>query len=140
MRKSNHICANLALAGIVVASFASAASAQSWQRGQFKYERGPHSFGARCEYRIVAHGAAPLKFFGGNKNAQKAERRAIQDWEDDAGRLFGARYASWDRAAGKSVQCRIDGLRFNCQASAHPCRDGGGPERRGRDGREGHRR
>jgi hypothetical protein len=97
-------------------------SAQEWRRGDFDYFKEPHRFGPLCEYRIGAHGAAPIALFGGAREVHKAELRSIGDWEFEAGRLFGAQYAHWDRAAGKSVHCDLKGLEFVCTAVAHPCR------------------
>jgi hypothetical protein len=84
--------------------------------------REPHHFGQFCEYGIRARGSAPVALFGGAREVRKAEARSIRDWEFEASRLFGPRYASWEGAMGKELRCDVRGLEFVCIASAHPCR------------------
>jgi hypothetical protein len=98
------------------------ASAQDWRRGEYEYFKEPHRFGALCEYRIRARGSAPVALFGGAHQVRKAEARSIRDWEFEAQRLFGPRYAGWGLAMGKELRCEAKGLEFICMASAHPCR------------------
>ena len=98
------------------------ASAQDWRRGEYEYFKEAHRFGAHCEYRIRARGSASVALFGGAHQARKAEARSIRDWEFEASRLFGPRYASWGLAMGKELRCDVKGLEFVCSASAHPCR------------------
>ena len=107
-----------------LAGFAASASAQEWRRGNFEYFKEPHKFGPLCEYRIAAHGGAPVALFGGAREVRKAEERAIRDWEFEAGRLFGPRYGGWQRAMGKDLRCNVKGLEFECTAVANPCREG----------------
>ena len=102
---------------------ASGAQAQDWRRGEYQYFKEPHKFGPHCEYRIAAHGGAPVALFGGAREARKAEQRAIRDWEFEAGRLFGAKYSAWTRAMGKELRCSVKGLEFECLAAANPCRE-----------------
>ena len=112
----------LGLAALLTMAAGAGASAQEWRRGEYEYFKGPHRFGPLCEYRIGAKGSAPVKFFGGGHQAVKAERRSIEDWEFEARRLFGPRYASWELAMDKRVRCDARGLEFVCTAVAHPCR------------------
>jgi hypothetical protein len=97
-------------------------SAQDWRRGEYEYFKEPHRFGPLCEYRIRARGSAPVALFGGAHQVRKAEARSIRDWEFEASRLFGPRYAGWGLAMGKELRCEARGLEFICSASAHPCR------------------
>jgi hypothetical protein len=106
------------IAGVAVTS----ALAQEWRRGEYEYFKVPHRFGPLCEYRIRARGSAPVALFGGSHQKRKAEERSVRDWEFEASRLFGPRYAGWDLAMGKELSCDIKGLEFVCSASAHPCR------------------
>lgn len=106
----------------VMAIAATTASAQDWRRGDYEYFKEPHRFGPLCEYRIRAHGGAPLALFGGRREIRKAEARSIRDWEFEASRLFGERYGSWALAAGKELHCDVSGLEFVCTAAANPCR------------------
>jgi hypothetical protein len=99
------------------------ASPEDWRRGEYKYFKEPHKFGPLCEYRIAAHGGAPLTFFGDAKEVHKAEERAIRDWEFEAARLFTPRYGAWTRAMGKELRCNVKGLEFECIAAANPCRE-----------------
>ena len=108
----------LVLAGVMAVD----ANAQEWRRGEYEYFKEAHRFGPHCEYRIRARGSAHVNFFGGGHQARKAEARSIQDWEFDARRLFGPRYASWGLAMGKELRCNVKGTEFVCTASAHPCR------------------
>lgn len=108
----------LLIAGVAVTG----AFAQEWRRGEYEYFREPHRFGPLCEYRIRARGSAPVALFGGTHQKRKAEERSIRDWEFEASRLFGPRYAGWVLAMGKELSCDIRGLEFVCSASAHPCR------------------
>jgi hypothetical protein len=101
---------------------AASASAQEWRRGEYEYFKEAHRFGPLCEYRIRARGSAPVALFGGAHQARKAEARSIRDWEFEAGRLFGPRYAGWGLAMGKELRCDVKGLEFVCTATAHPCR------------------
>jgi len=101
---------------------ATGACAEDWRRGEFEYMREPHHFGPLCEYGIRARGSAPVALFGGAREVRKAEARSIRDWEFEASRLFGPRYASWEGALGKELRCDVRGLEFVCIASAHPCR------------------
>ena len=110
-----------ALATLMTA--ATGAWAQDWRRGEYQYFKEPHKFGPLCEYRIAAHGGAPIAFFGGAKEVRKAEARAIRDWEFEAARLFGPRYEAWQRAMGKELRCGVKGLEFECLAAANPCRE-----------------
>jgi hypothetical protein len=112
----------LAASVTIIAGAATVASAQDWRRGDYEYFKGPHAFGPLCEYRIRAQGGALVALFGGRHQVRKAEGRSIRDWEYEAARLFGPRYASWDLAAGKELHCDVRGLEFVCTASAHPCR------------------
>jgi hypothetical protein len=107
-----------------VASTAGATSsfAQDWRRGEYEYFKESHRFGPLCEYRIRARGSAPVALFGGAHEVRKAEARSIRDWEFEAGRLFGPRYAGWALAMGKELRCDAKGLEFVCTATAHPCR------------------
>jgi hypothetical protein len=111
----------LLAATLAVAGGVTGASAQDWRR-DYEYDRGPHRFGPTCEYRIRAVGSAPVALFGGGAQAHRASARSIADWEYEAARLFGPRYANWELAAGKEVRCDARFLRFTCFASAHPCR------------------
>jgi hypothetical protein len=113
------LAASLAIVGGVATSVA---SADDWHRGDYEYFKGPHRFGPLCEYRIAAHGAAPLALFGGPREIRRAEARSIRDWEFEASRLFGPRYGGWELAAGKEVHCDVRGLQFVCTAAANPCR------------------
>jgi hypothetical protein len=122
MRVSNVVRAAVIILPLVGLG-AGGAMAEEWQRGEFSYDKAPHKFGPLCEYRIRAAGGAPLALFGGNKEVRKAEARSIKDWEGEASHLFGPRYGSWARAAGKEVHCEIKGLRFECFAAANPCRE-----------------
>jgi hypothetical protein len=97
------------------------AIAEDWRRGEYQYFKEPHKFGPLCEYRIAAHGGAPLSFFGGAKEVHKAEERSVKDWEFEAARLFGPRYGAWTRAMGKELHCNVKGLEFECVAAANPC-------------------
>jgi len=118
--RTRRVCMGL-VAGLMVMPSAGAL-AQEWRRGEYEYFKEPHRFGPHCEYRIGARGSAPIKFFGGGHEVRKAELRSIGDWEFEAGRLFGPRYAHWDLAAAKRVRCETRGLEFVCTAVAHPCR------------------
>jgi hypothetical protein len=111
----------IGLAAVVAVAGTAAVSAQEWRR-DYEYDRAPHRFGPQCEYRIRAVGSAPATLFGAGDQARRASARSIRDWEFEAERLFGPRYASWDFAAGKEVRCDARFMRFNCFASAHPCR------------------
>ena len=122
MTKSKLALSMCAVAAVVSLAGATTASAQDWRRGEYEYFKGPHRFGALCEYRIGAKGSAPMALFGGNREVRKAERRSIADWEFEARRLFGPAYASWDLAMDKRVRCETRGLEFVCSAGAHPCR------------------
>ena len=112
------LAASVAIGGIAT----TAASAEDWHRGDYEYFKVPHRFGPLCEYRIGAHGSAPLALFGGAREIRKAEMRSIRDWEFEAARLFGPRYGSWELAVGKELHCDVRGLQFVCAAVAHPCR------------------
>lgn len=105
------------------AAAAGSVCAQDWRRGEYQYFKQPHKFGARCEYRIAAHGGAPVALFGGAREIRKAEQRAIGDWEFEANRLFGPQYGAWPRAMGKELRCQVKGLEFECTAAANPCRE-----------------
>ena len=120
MKKTGAILATSAsiIAGVAVTS----ALAQEWRRGEYEYFKVPHRFGPLCEYRIRARGSAAVALFGGAHQKRKAEERSIRDWEFEASRLFGPRYAGWGLAMGKELSCDIKGLEFVCSASAHPCR------------------
>jgi hypothetical protein len=98
------------------------AAAQEWRRGEYEYLRVPHHFGPHCEYGIRARGSAPVALFGGAHQVRKAEERSIRDWEFEAARLFGPRYAGWALAEGKELHCEARALEFVCTAFAHPCR------------------
>ena len=102
---------------------ATVATADDWRRGEFTYDKSEHHFGPHCEYRISARGEAPVNLFGGHHEAHKAEQRSINDWAEEARRLFGERYASWDLAQGKDVHCAVRGAEFVCIAAANPCRE-----------------
>ena len=103
-------------------SGATAANADDWRRGEFAYDKGEHRFGPDCEYRISARGEAPVDLFGGHHEAHKAEQRSINDWANEARRLFGERYGNWELAQGKDVHCNVRGAEFVCVAAANPCR------------------
>jgi hypothetical protein len=107
----------------VLMAAATGAWAEDWRRGEYQYFKEPHKFGALCEYRIAAHGGAPVTFFGGAHEVKKAEERAIRDWEFEAARLFGAKYEGWARAMGKELRCGVKGAEFECMAAANPCRE-----------------
>lgn len=111
-----------AATALVAGVAATSASAQDWRRGEYEYFKGPHRFGPHCEYRVRARGSAPVALFGGRHQVRKAEARSITDWEFEAGRLFGPRYASWGLAQAKELRCEAKGLEFVCIATAHPCR------------------
>ena len=68
-------------------------------------------------------GEAPVDLFGGHHEAHKAEQRSINDWANEARRLFGERYGNWELAQGKDVHCNVRGAEFVCVAAANPCRD-----------------
>ena len=114
------VCAAVAVAAV---SAATAAGAEEWGRGEFTFDRAPHHFGPHCEYRIIAHGGAPVALFGGHHEIHKAEQRSINDWSAKASELLGPGFGNWELAAGKEVHCEERGLKFECVAAANPCRE-----------------
>ena len=111
-------------AALLTGALAGVASAQDMRYGEFKrFEGEKHRFGERCTYRAEARGFAEKKFFGGRPGG-KAEERAIRHWEEQVGKAYGAQYASWARAQGKSARCMPKGpLEIECVVAANPCRD-----------------
>src|SRR6516225_12203689 len=108
MSKTAWGLACVGLAGLLTMVVGSAVVlAQDWRRGEYEYFKEPHRFGPLCEYRIGARGSAPVALFGGAHQKHKAQERSIRDWEFEASRLFGRRYAGWDLAMGKEVGCDI---------------------------------
>jgi hypothetical protein len=122
MNVKKGLFALLASAVVSTAVGATSSFAQDWRRGEYEYFKEPHRFGPLCEYRIRARGSAPVALFGGAHEVRKAEARSIRDWEFEAGRLFGPRYAGWALAMGKELRCEVKGLEFVCTATANPCR------------------
>jgi hypothetical protein len=112
----------MSVAALLIAAVGQTATAQDWRRGDYEYLRAPHHFGPLCEYGIRARGRAPVALFGGAHQVRKAEERSIRDWEFEASRLFGPRYAGWVLAQGKELRCEARGLEFVCTAFAYPCR------------------
>ena len=117
--------ATAAAAFAAMAVTTTSANAQDWRRGTFEERPGAHKFGEFCINRVVAHGFAPVSFFGGRDGVMKAERRAIRSWENRVSEKYGARFANFSRAMGKENRCVKNGLDLECTVSAHPCRERG---------------
>lgn len=49
-----------------------------------------------------------------------AQRKAISSWRSKVSRTYGARYANWSRAVGKSTRCSRAGISVTCRVSAVP--------------------
>ncbi len=57
----------------------------------------------------------------------RAERAAVQNWNSRVTRIYGARFANWNRATNKATSCSRNTLtRVQCTVSAvpHPVRYG----------------
>ena len=51
-----------------------------------------------------------------------AERSAKHYWKGHVAKLYGSKYADWDKAELKKIECREIAEYFQCWAEAEPCR------------------
>ncbi len=77
---------------------------------------GPHRYVAR----VQASGSASGKLLPYFVKKNKAQRQAIQNWNSRVSRVYGSRYANWNRATAKSTNCSRSGTSVVCRVSARP--------------------
>ena len=78
---------------------------------------GPHG---RYVARVQASGSASGKLLPYFVKKNKAQRQAIQNWNSRVSRVYGSRYANWNRATAKSTNCSRSGTSVVCRVSARP--------------------
>ncbi len=78
---------------------------------------GPHG---RYVARIQASGSASGKLVPYFVKKNKAQRQAIQNWNNRVSRAYGSRYANWNRATAKSTTCSRSATSVTCRVSARP--------------------
>lgn len=70
---------------------------------------------ARCHARFTS-----LTVMG--STLQRARGRAVQVWQGQVRGRIGQAWSHWASARGQHVDCRPRGNRWQCMASARPCR------------------
>lgn len=117
-------------AALAVATLASSAVAatkaereraweQGWKFGDEVRGQNDNKYGPKCQFSLTSRGQGNV---GLGITQVWAKLRTRRHWEDAATKLYGAQYAKWSKARGKSITCERADRLLLCKATANPCR------------------
>jgi len=92
---------------------------KEWRRfdpdkGQKDTKNGPN-----CQESLTSRGEGKV---GLGITQIWAKLRTERHWSEAATKLYGAEYASWRKAKGKSVTCETKDAMLKCKATAYACK------------------